>query len=129
MAVPVHFLNEDVAIGVKMGGGTVSHMITEVEVSCLPANLPEYLDIDIGELELDETLYLADLKLPDGVEIPELTEENNPGLVSIHIVKAAPIEEEELEGAEVPVEGEEAPAEGEEAKADDADGGDEGKSD
>jgi large subunit ribosomal protein L25 len=129
MTVPIHFLNEDVAIGVKMGGGTVSHMITDIEVSCLPANLPEYLDIDIGELELDDTLYLADLKLPDGVEIPELTEDNNPGVVSIHIVKAAPIEEEELEGVEVPVEGEEAPAEGEEPKADDADGGDEGKSD
>jgi len=102
MAVPIHFLNEAVAVGVKQSGGTVSHMITEVEVSCLPANLPEYLEIDIGALELDETLYLSDLKLPDGVELTELTNEGDRGLVSIHVVKAAPVEEEEVEaeGAE-----------------------------
>ena len=122
MMVPIHFLNEEVAIGVKTGGGTVSHMITEIEVTCLPADLPEYLDIDIAELELDETLYLADLKLPEGVAVPELTEDNNPGVVSIHIVKAAPIEEE-LEG-EVPegVEPGEVPA-GEEEPQDDEEGG------
>jgi large subunit ribosomal protein L25 len=122
MTVPIHFLNEEAAIGVKTGGGTVSHMITEIEVTCLPADLPEYLDIDIAELELDDTLYLADLKLPEGVTIPELTEDNNPGLVSIHIVKAAPIEEE-LEG-EV-AEGEEAaevPAGEEEPKGDEEGG-------
>ncbi|MBT8441404.1 MAG: 50S ribosomal protein L25/general stress protein Ctc [Gammaproteobacteria bacterium] len=125
MTVPIHFLNEDAAPGVKMGGGSISHMITEIEVTCLPADLPEYLDIDVGELELDETLYLADLKLPAGVAVPELTEDNNPGVVSIHIVKAAPVEEElegeALEGeesAEVPVVGEE-----EEPKGDD-EGGD-----
>ncbi len=122
MMVPIHFLNEDVAIGVKTSGGTVSHMITEIEVTCLPADLPEYLDIDIAELELDETLYLADLKLPEGVAVPELTEDNNPGVVSIHIVKAAPIEED-LEG-EV-AEGEEAaevPAGEEEPKGDEEGG-------
>ena len=122
MTVPIHFLNEDVAAGVKQSGGTVSHMITEIEVTCLPADLPEYLDIDVGDMELDETLYLADLKLPEGVAIPELTEDNNPGVVSIHIVKAAPIEEE-LEG-EV-LEGEEAaevPAGEEEPKADEEGG-------
>ncbi len=106
MTVPIHFLNEDVAVGVKLGGGTVSHMLSEVEVSCLPANLPEYLDIDVGELALDETLYLSDIPLPDGVEIPELSQGNDRGVVSIHIVKAAPIEEEI---AEEVAEGEEAP--------------------
>jgi len=122
MTVPIHFLNEDAAPGVKTGGGSISHMITEIEVTCLPADLPEYLDIDIAELELDETLYLADLKLPEGVAILELTEDNNPGLVSIHIVKAAPVEEE-LEG-EI-AEGEEAaevPAGEEEPKGDEEGG-------
>ena len=123
MTVPIHFLNEDIAVGVKQGGGSVSHMMSEVEVTCLPANLPEYLDLDIGELELDETLYLSDIPLPEGVEIPELTEDNNPGVASIHIIKEVVIEEEELEGEEA-VEGEVEPAEGEaeageEPKADD----------
>jgi len=124
MTVPIHFLNEEAAVGVKQGGGSVSHMISEIEVSCLPANLPEYLDIDIGELELDETLYLTDIPLPDGVEIPELTEDNNPGVVSIHVIKEVAIEEEELEAAEGEIavpEGEAAP-EGEEPKADEEGG-------
>jgi len=124
MTVPIHFLNEEAAVGVKVGGGSVAHMISEVEVSCLPANLPEYLDIDIGELALDETLYLADIPLPDGVEIPELTEDNNPGVVSIHVIKEVVIEEEELEAVEgeVPtLEGEE-PPEGEEPKEDEEGG-------
>jgi len=100
MTVPIHFHNEETAPGVKLGGGSVSHMVSEIEISCLPANLPEYLELDVGELELDATLYLADIKLPEGVEIPELTEENNPGVVSIHIIKVA-AEPEEGEGEEV----------------------------
>lgn len=120
MQVPIHFLNEDVAVGVKQGGGTVAHMVTEVEVSCLPANLPEYLELDIGELELDETLFLSDIEVPEGVEIMDLTAENDRGVVSIHIVKAAPIEEEEIEAVEgeVPEEGEAEPGVGEEPEAD-----------
>jgi large subunit ribosomal protein L25 len=122
MTVPVHFLNEETAVGVKVGGGTVAHMMSEVEVSCLPANLPEYLDLDIGELELDETLYLSDIKLPDGVEIPELTAENNRGVASIHIVKVAVEEPEEVEGEEV--EAGDVPAAGDEPQ-DDEEGGEE----
>ncbi len=107
MTVPIHFLNEEIALGVKLGGGTVAHMITEVEVVCFPANLPEYLQIDIGELELDQTLYLADIEVPEGVEIPELAQEGdfNPGVVSIHIIKEVVEEVEEVEGEEI--EGEE----------------------
>jgi large subunit ribosomal protein L25 len=114
MSVPVHFVNEDIAVGVKQSGGTVAHMITEVEVVCLPANLPEYLELDIGALELDETLYLSDIPLPEGVEVPELAQgpENDRGVVSIHIIKEVVEEVEEVEGeeeapAEEPVEGEE----------------------
>ncbi len=105
MSVPVHFLNEEAAPGVKQGGGTVAHLVTEVEVSCLPANLPEYLEIDIGELELDQSLSLTDVVVPEGVEIPDLTADNDPVVVTIHIIKVAPIEEEiegeEIEGEEV----------------------------
>jgi large subunit ribosomal protein L25 len=125
MNVPIHFLNEEIAVGVKQGGGSVSRLMTDVEVVCLPKNLPEYLEVDIAELELDELRYISDIPLPEGVEIPALAqgEEANRPIVSIHIIKEVVIEEEEegLEEAvaagEVPVAGEEA-EEGEEAAAD-----------
>ncbi len=117
ISVPIHFLNEETAPGVKQGGGSVAHMITEVEITCLPADLPEYLELDIGELELDQTLFLTDLKFPPGVEMPELTQDPDydRSIVSIHIIKEVIEEVEEVEGEEL-VEGEEV-AEGEEAPA------------
>jgi large subunit ribosomal protein L25 len=126
MNVPIHFLNEEVAIGVKQGGGKVSHLMTDVEVVCLPKDLPEYLEIDVADVELNEMRYISDIPLPEGVTIPALAqgEEANQPIVSIQIIKEVVIEEEEegLEEAvaagEVPVAGEEA-EEGEEAPADD----------
>ena len=121
MLVPIHFIGEDVAPGVKEGGGKVSHLITEVEIVCLPRYLPEYLNIDVSELELDAMLKLSDIVLPEGVSIPALAqgEEADRSVVSIHVIKEVVIEdEEEIEPGAVPVEGEEAPAE--EAAGDDA---------
>ena len=121
MLVPIHFIGEDVAPGVKEGGGKVSHLITEVEIVCLPRYLPEYLDIDVSELQLDEMLKLSDIVLPEGVSIPALAqgEEGDRSVVSIHVIKEVIIEDEdEIEPGAVPVEGEEAPAE--EAAGDDA---------
>ncbi len=112
MNVPIHFLGEEVAIGVKDGGGKVSRLRTDVEVTCLPKDLPEYFEVDVSALELDAMMYLSDITVPDGVEIPELAQgpEHDHAIVSIHVIKAAPVEED-LEGeevsAEVPVAGEE----------------------
>ena len=123
MNVPIHFLNEETAPGVKQGGGKVSHLMSDVEVVCLPRYLPEYLAVDVGDLELDEMLYIPDIPLPVGVSIPALAqgEEANQPIVSIHVIKEVVIEEEEgLEAAApgaVPVAGEE-PAE-EEGSEDD----------
>jgi len=96
MNIPLHFIGEDIAPGVKAGGGSVSHLMNDVEVSCLPKHLPEYLEVDVSELELDAMLSLTDIKLPEGVEIVALAQgpENDQGIVSIHVIKAAPIEEE-----------------------------------
>ena len=116
MNVPIHYLNADTAAGVKAGGGSVSQLVTDVEVSCLPKDLPEYFEVDIEDLELNEMLYMSDIKLPDGVEIPALAQgpEQNHPIVSIHMIKEAGIEEEvveEVEGEAVAEEGEpEAPA-------------------
>ena len=120
MNVPLHFVGEDVCPGVKRGGGKVSHLRTDVEIVCLPKNLPEYLELDVSELELDEYLYLSDIKVPQGVTIPELAQEEEEGVqlqpvVSCHIIKEVVIEEEveAIEEGEVPVAGEEAAEEGE----------------
>ena len=124
MNVPIHFIGEDVAVGVKQGGGSVSCLRTDVEVVCLPKHLPEYLEVDISALELDEMLMLSDIKLPEGVEMPELAHgpENDQGIVSIHVIKAVPIEEEELEAAaaEGEAEGREAEPAGEPGAESDA---------
>lgn len=70
--VPVHFTNEDNCVGVKIGGGAISHVMSTVSISCLPGNLPEYLEVDVAELELGKSVHLSEINLPEGVSIPEL---------------------------------------------------------
>ena len=103
MNVPIHFVGEDVAKGVKQEGGAVMHLESDVEVSCLPRDLPEYFEVDVAELGLNEMLYLSDIKLPEGVEIPLLAqgEEANKPIVSIQFIKEVVIEEEPVEGVDV----------------------------
>jgi len=97
MNVPLHFIGEDIAPGVKEGGGKVSHIMTDVEIVCLPRYLPEYIDVDVSALELDDMLTLSDIKLPEGVEMPALAQgpEADRPVVSIHVIKEVVIEEEE----------------------------------
>ncbi len=67
MKVPLHFINEESAPGVKIGGGQISHYITSVEVECLASNLPEYLTVDLAGLQLGESIHLSQLAMPEGV--------------------------------------------------------------
>ena len=112
MTVPIHYLGEDVAIGVKDGGGKVQRMRTDVEVLCLPKDLPEYLELDISALELDAMMYMSDIVLPEGVEVPELAQEveQTQPIVSIHIIKEIIIEDEEEVVEGEAIEGEEGEA-------------------
>jgi len=125
MNVPIHFTGEDVATGVKQEGGSVMHLETDVEVSCLPRDLPEYFEVDVSELGLNEMLYMADIKLPEGVEIPALAQgdEANKPIVSIQFIKEEIIEEEPLEDEELEAEA----VEGEEGEAPAEDAGDDGE--
>ncbi len=66
--VPLHFINEESCIGVKMEGGLISHSMTELEIQCLPADLPEYIEVDMAEIAIGQILHISDLKLPAGVE-------------------------------------------------------------
>ena len=69
MKVPLHFINADIAPGVKLAGGIVSHVLSEVDVQCLPGNLPEFIEVDLKDLSSEAPVRVADLKLPAGVEI------------------------------------------------------------
>jgi large subunit ribosomal protein L25 len=106
MSVPLHFLGENVAPGVK-AGGTVSHIENELEIVCLPRYLPEFIDVDLSAVELDEVVKLSQVKLPEGVELAHPpTEEHDPAVVSIHKVRVqVEVEEggEEVAPAAVPV--------------------------
>jgi len=102
--LPIHFKNESVAPGVKDEGGVVSHMRADVEVSCLPKDLPEFLELDLSGMNLNDTRFLADIPLPAGVSIPELTQRNAP-VVSIHAPRAEEPEAVAAEAAAVPAEG------------------------
>lgn len=93
--VPLHFAGEDVAPGVK-AGGVVSHLLTEVEVNCLPGDLPEYIEVDISGLELGGAVMLSEIALPSGVELPALAQDDaqDVQVVSIHAAHVAAEEEE-----------------------------------
>lgn len=100
--VPLHFIGEDVAVGVKRDGGIIDHLRNEIEIECLPAQLPEYIEIDISELGMDESIHISDLTLPEGVTSIDLAHENDASLVSILPRRAeeAASEEEGEEAAE-----------------------------
>ncbi|OGS92217.1 MAG: 50S ribosomal protein L25/general stress protein Ctc [Gallionellales bacterium GWA2_60_18] len=67
--VPLHFLNEEIAPGVKTGGGKISHVMNDLDITCLPKDLPAFIEVDLGKLELGHSVHVSDLKLPKGVEV------------------------------------------------------------
>jgi len=102
VVVPIHVLNAENCVGVKMDGGMMTQLVTEIEVMCLPKDLPEYLEIDAAELHLGEILHLSDIKMPKGVEIVALThgEDHDTGILSV--VKTRAVEEISDEAPEAP---------------------------
>ena len=101
--VPIHFAGEAGSPGVKTQGGVVSHMLTDVEIICLPKDLPEYLELDLSQMNINDTKFLADIPLPSGVTIPHLAYRNAP-VVSIHNPRVAEVEPV-AEAAAAPAEG------------------------
>ena len=95
MRVPLHFINADVCVGVKQQGGVISHNLNDLEVSCLAADLPEFIEVDLAAVAVDQIIHISDLKLPKGVESVELshgTEHDQP-VVAVHAVKGGGSEE------------------------------------
>jgi large subunit ribosomal protein L25 len=93
MRVPLHFINSNTCIGVKQGGGIISHHMSEVEISCLPKDLPEFIQVDLENVKLNETLHISDLVSPEDVE---LSGQSDHAVVSVHLARG----EKEEENAE-----------------------------
>ena len=111
MNVPLHFINEETSPG-KKAGGVVSHLVVDVEISCLPQDLPEYLEVDMAAMEIGDALHLSDVKVPEGVTISALAHDASHDQPVVSIQHSQKFEEEEelavegegllAEGAEVP---------------------------
>jgi large subunit ribosomal protein L25 len=107
MKVPIHFVGGDVAPGVKIDGGIVTHLMNEIDITCLPKDLPEFLTVDMSALHINESVHLKDLMLPEGVAITSLTHGgDNLAVAAISVIKVV----EEAPVVAAPVEGEAAAA-------------------
>tara|TARA_B100000965_G_C19554772_1_gene741685 strand:+ start:43 stop:759 length:717 start_codon:yes stop_codon:yes gene_type:complete len=115
ISVPMRFINEESCVGVKMHGGAISRLINDIDITCLASNLPEYLEVDLENLDIGDSIFLSALNLPEGVEIPALAlgDDRDQVVVSVSEAKVLEIEPEISE----PEEGEEG-----EGAAEDADG-------
>ncbi len=121
--IPLHFKGEAIAPGVKTQGGVVSHRIADVEVKCLPKDLPEFIEVDLSQMSMNESKHLSDLPLPAGVTIPAIAK-GDAVVVSIHPPRAEEPEPTAEAAVAAPAEGAAAAPAGDTAKAGDAKAGD-----
>ncbi|OGI38519.1 MAG: 50S ribosomal protein L25/general stress protein Ctc [Candidatus Muproteobacteria bacterium RBG_16_62_13] len=129
MRIPLHFTGADVAPGVKQDGGIVAHLMTDVDITCLPKDLPEFLTVDLSHLQLNQSVHLSDIKLPEGVGITSLAHGGTDlAVAAINIIREEVVEvpvavvpaEGEAAAAAAPAEGEAKKVEGEAKKAEPA---------
>ncbi len=121
VTVPIHFINEEECIGVKIGGGIINHIENELTVSCLPRNIPEFLEVDMAALDLGETVQISDIVFPEGVKSVDLSQgdENDRPVATVAVTRAtvesddAPTDDEATEDGDAPQAGD-APASSEE---------------
>ena len=119
--VPLHFINETKCVGVKQGGGVINHLLTDLEVSCLPKDLPEFIEVDVANLDVGESLHISDLSLPADVSSVSLShgESGDLAVVQVTLVRAAVEPAEGEEAAEEPEAKPAAPKAGEEEEQED----------
>ena len=127
VVIPINFVNEEECVGIREDGGVVAKAIREIEIMCLAGNIPESIDVDIENLHLGDSIRLTEITLPEGSEVPGLSDETDQMVVSVNAPKAVeedPIIEEELEDGEetesgaTEEEGDAAPQDSEESKDD-----------
>ena len=107
MRIPLHFIDSELSPAVKLSSGFISHLMSDIEVRCLPKDLPEFIEIDLSKIEINQTIHLSDLKLSSGVEIVDLVHGEDKPVASAYIPRVV-VEEETAPTADaVPVAGEE----------------------
>ena len=119
--VPFHFINEETAPGVKLEGGLISHIMTEIDISCLPKDLPQYIEVDMSALSIGDSIHLSEVKVPEGVELTTLSDENDPAITSISKPKVV-VEEAVTAQSENSEEGSEEGSSGDESGDEKSDG-------
>ena len=117
MRIPLHFVGGDLAPGVKVSGGLISHLIADIEVRCLPKDLPEFIEVDLSKLELNQAVHLSELKLAAGIEIVALIHGEDKAVATVYIPRVIVEEEAAPVAAAVPVAGDEDKEEGAEGEA------------
>jgi large subunit ribosomal protein L25 len=96
--VPLHFINENNCIGVKKNGGLIAHSMTELDIQCLAENLPEYLEVDMTNIDLGQTLHISDIQLPEGVQSVALSHGDDHDLLVVAVNKPkASVEQDDSE--------------------------------
>ncbi|MCU5781991.1 50S ribosomal protein L25/general stress protein Ctc [Alcanivorax balearicus MACL04] len=102
MTVPLHFINEETSVGVKKEGGEIHHNVSEVQVSCLPQDLPEFIEVDMADVALEQVVHLSDLVLPKGVTLVELShgESHDQPVAAVHKPKVRGGSDDAEEGGE-----------------------------
>lgn len=118
--IPVHFLNEEDCIGVKQEGGVIARLMTEIEITCLPKDLPESIEVDVANLSVGDAVHLADLVLPDGVEITSMTSGGDGAAAIVQVAMPRMVEEEEEPDSEE-VDGADEASDGEDTATEDPD--------
>jgi len=118
--IPVHFLNEEDCVGVKQEGGVIARLMTEIEITCLPKDLPEFIEVDVANLSVGDAVHLADLVLPDGVEITSITSGGDGAAAIVQVAMPRMVEEEEEPDSEE-VDGADEASDGEDTATEDPD--------
>ena len=98
--VPLHFVNAETCPGVKTGGGKPHHIVTELDVQCLPRDLPEFIEVDMGKLEVGGAIHANELVLPKGVELVAHIKHEDPTVASVNAPKVAVVEDHAEAAAE-----------------------------
>ena len=96
--VPVHFMNQETNPAVKLGGAVISHVVTEVEIECLPGDLPEFVELDLAKIEAGQSLHAKDIALPKGVSLTAHVESENPVIAAAAVPAGAVSSEAAAEG-------------------------------
>jgi len=101
MAVPLHYMNAELCPGVKVGKGVVQHIFNELEIQCLPDDLPEYIEVDLKDLGLGHSIHVSELKLPKGVEPVAKLKSDDPAVVTVQVPREEAAEETAAPATEI----------------------------